>query len=226
MIVLFQLTNDFIALFKWIFTVLLGPINANVPPRILSLIWLAYGQSNYSPLSFPVESALITILCKTCSMLNAKTISLYFWNEEFETRMHSSRMRTAQSLPYKGEVVSVQGGSLFERSLSGGSLSRGSLSRGVSVQGGCLSLSREVYCQGVSVRETPPEGTWDQRQRPPGRNMGPGSHTGSVIIHRLPPCEQNETHLWKHYLAPNFVKLSKRQVKERKQKQRTTTIER
>ena len=57
------------------------------------------------------------------------------------TRMHSSRMRTARSLPY-GEGGSVQGGLCPGGSLSqvvlypGGSLSKGSLSRGVSVRGG------------------------------------------------------------------------------------------
>ena len=30
----------------------------------------------------------------------------------------------------------------------------------------------------------PPEGTWDQEQRLPRRNMGPGSQTGSDIIQR------------------------------------------
>ena len=34
------------------------------------------------------------------------------------------------------------------------------------------------------------EGIWDEGQRPPRRNMGPGTQTGSDIIQR-PPCEQN-----------------------------------
>ena len=83
--------------------------------------------------------------------------------------MHSSRMRTAHSLPYGG--VSVRGdlcqgaGSLSRGvsvqgwSLPGGSLYRGSLSRGVFVQGG--------LCPGEGV-------PW---QRPP------------------PPREQNHRHV-------------------------------
>ena len=67
------------------------------------------------------------------------------------TRMHSSRMRTAPSLPYGGGVsgVSIWGGGVSVQAVSvqgvgfcpGGSLSRrvsvqqGSLSRGVTVQG-------------------------------------------------------------------------------------------
>ena len=38
----------------------------------------------------------------------------------------------------------------------------------------------------------------------PRRNIGPGSQTGSDIIQR--PPEQNDTHVQKHYLAPNFVR--------------------
>ena len=104
------------------------------------------------------------------------------------TRMHSNRMRSAHSLPNQGERVSVQGGLCP----GGGSLSR-------------------------DVNETPPEGTWDHRQRPPWkehrtkdrrwdppwkehgsrdrdyprRNMGPGSQRGSDIIQTPPPRGQN-----------------------------------
>ena len=70
------------------------------------------------------------------------------------TRMHSSRMRTARSLPYGG-VGLCPGGSLSKVGLyPGGSLSKGSLSRGVSVWG--ISVQRGL-CRGrggVSVRET------------------------------------------------------------------------
>ena len=65
------------------------------------------------------------------------------------TKMHSSRMRTACSIPYRGCLS------------RGGSLSRGSLSR-VSVQGLCLgglfpgrSLSRGSLSRGISVKEIP-----------------------------------------------------------------------
>ena len=50
----------------------------------------------------------------------------------------------------------------------------------------------------------PPEGTWDQGQRLPRRNRGPGSQTGSDIIQR-PPCGQNDRYFRKYHLAPNFV---------------------
>ena len=79
-------------------------------------------------------------------------------------RMHSSRMRTALSLPYgEGRGSLPRGGPLSRGrgSLSrggglcpggGGSLSRGrgSLSRGVSVQGGSLSRGR-VSVQGEGL---------------------------------------------------------------------------
>ena len=69
----------------------------------------------------------------------------------FATRKHSSRMPTVRSSPYGGG-----GGSLFRGSLSDGALSR----------------------KGLSGRPCPPlEGTWDQAQKPPGRNMGPGTET-------------------------------------------------
>ena len=61
--------------------------------------------------------------------------------------------------------------------------------RGVSVQG---SLSRGSLSMGLSVRETPLEATWDQGQRPPERNMGPGSQTGSDIIRRPLPSPWTE----------------------------------
>ena len=56
--------------------------------------------------------------------------------------MHSSRMRTARSLPYGR--VSVQGGLCPE----GVSVQEKSLSRGVSLGGG----GGEVFVQGVSVQ--------------------------------------------------------------------------
>ena len=62
------------------------------------------------------------------------------------------------------------------RSLSWGSLSRGSLSGG--------SLFRGLCPEEDPLYIDPPEGTWDQGQRPPGRNMGWDSQTGSDIIQR------------------------------------------
>ena len=49
-----------------------------------------------------------------------------------------------------------------------------------------------VSVKGLPVRETPLEGTWDQGQRPPERNMGPGSQTGSDIIQRPLPSPWTE----------------------------------
>ena len=39
-------------------------------------------------------------------------------------------------------------------------------------------------------RDPSQEGTWDQGQRPPRKNMGPGSQTGSDIIQRPPPVSR------------------------------------
>ena len=48
--------------------------------------------------------------------------------------------------------------------------------------------------------ETPPPWERPPRQIPPGRNMEPGSQTGSDLT----PLWTNK-HLWKYYLASNFV---------------------
>ena len=39
-------------------------------------------------------------------------------------------------------------------------------------------------------KETTLEGKWDQGQRAPRRNMGPGSHTGSDIIQKPLPVDR------------------------------------
>ena len=62
--------------------------------------------------------------------------------QPLQIRTHSSRMRTAHSLPYEGGSLS-----------KGEPLSKGSLSRG--------SLSRGSLSTGVSVRETHPRGQTD-----------------------------------------------------------------
>ena len=103
--------------------------------------------------------------------------------------MNSRKMRTTRCLPYMG--VLVQGvlcpGDLCPEVLC----PEGSLSKGVSVQrdlcqrgslsGGSLSggLCPGDLCLGVSVRDIPPmdKETWDQRQRPPGMSIGPGTET-------------------------------------------------
>ena len=79
--------------------------------------------------------------------------------------MHSSEMRTARSLPYKGSLSGWG-------SLSGGVSVRGSLSRGVFSGGLCL----EGLCPGEPLDRDPSEehgtrdrdllkGTWDQAAR-------------------------------------------------------------
>ena len=50
----------------------------------------------------------------------------------------------------------------------------------------------------------PLEGTWDQGQRHPRRNMGSGSQTGNNITQR-PPWKERTHNFWKHYLALYFV---------------------
>ena len=78
--------------------------------------------------------------------------------------MHSSRMRTTHSLPYRGEV--------WGRGLCPG-----------------VRLSQGGLCGGWgSLLGRPPD------RDPPCRNMGPGSQTGSDIIQRPPTplCEQND----------------------------------
>ena len=62
----------------------------------------------------------------------------------------------------------------------------------------------------------PPEQTWDQGQKPTGRNMGPGTETPLEGIWdqaarqegtscRDPPVDRMTDMCKKHYLAPNFV---------------------
>ena len=94
------------------------------------------------------------------------------------TRMHSSRTHTTRSLPYR-------------RTLSRGSLPRRVSVQGIYIQGGlCLEGQRpwtETPKKKQGTRDTDSlEETWDQRQRPPGRNMRPGSETGSDIIQKFP----------------------------------------
>ena len=75
----------------------------------------------------------------TCTVVNVRF-----------TRMLSSRMRTARSLPY-GTGLCPRGGLCpGEVSVQGRSLSRGSLSSGVSVQGGLCP--GEVSVRGISVQ--------------------------------------------------------------------------
>ena len=112
-----------------------------------------------------------------------RNLDLFETEYHINTRMHSSRMRTARSLLYQGvsRGVSVQG------SLCPG----GSLSRGVSVR---KTPWKEHGTRGRDPQEK--HGTRDRgpqkkhvtRDRdPPRRNMGPGNQTGSDIIQRPLP---------------------------------------
>ena len=53
-----------------------------------------------------------------------------------------------------------------------------------------IPLDRDPQAETPVSREPSPEGTCDQRQRPPRRKMGPGSQTGSDIIQRLPTVDR------------------------------------
>ena len=64
-------------------------------------------------------------------------------------------------------------------------------------EGGLPDRDTPLDKETTPVTENPPliqrpvlEGTWDQAQRPPRRNMGPGSQTGSDIIHRPSPVNR------------------------------------
>ena len=93
--------------------------------------------------------------------------------------MHPSRMCTGRCLPYRGGVSAKGSLSFGDGGLCLGSLFRWGLCPGGSVGG---PPSVQIHPQkehGTRVRD------------PPGRNMGPGSQTGSDIIQR-PPSEQND----------------------------------
>ena len=98
-----------------------------------------------------------------------------------------------------GRSLSREGLCLRDLRLGGlcrgwGSLSRGSPSRGVSVQGGSLSGRHLPNEHGTKDRD-PLEGKWDLAARQ------------EVTSYKdfLPANRMSETHLGKHYLAPNFV---------------------
>ena len=131
------------------------------------------------------------------------------------TRMHSSRMRTAHSLPYGG--VSVWGVSVWGVSVRGslsGGLCPGGLCLGVSVQGGfCLGVSvqgglclggfcPEGFCLGVS-RGVSGGGVSVQGVSVQGVSVWGGGLCLRIFSLTVTPSprEQNHRHLWKHNLA-------------------------
>ena len=106
--------------------------------------WMWYffkgGKSGSSSTWNECSFNIFTAVCCIGSYWNCCEHDLsHFTAQGYETRMHSSRMRTARSLPFGGGV-SLSRGVSVRRSLSReGSLSRGSLSRRASVQRGSLS---------------------------------------------------------------------------------------
>ena len=83
------------------------------------------------------------------------------------------------------------GVSLWGVSVQGGLPDRDSLDRTPPDRDPQTETPRQRPHKEHGTRDRPLEGTWDQRQRPPGRNMGPASQTG-VTSYRDPPCEQND----------------------------------
>ena len=103
----------------------------------------------------------------------------YVCDGTIKTRKHSSAMRTAHSWPYRG----------------GGFLSRGTPGQSP-FSGQTAAPHQRPHRQRSPWTDTPLTDTSK-------RNMGPVSQTGIDIIQR-PPFPPDR-HLWKHYLAPNFV---------------------
>ena len=113
-----------------------------------------------------------------------RNLDLFETEYHINTRMHSSRMRTARSLLYRGSLsgeVSIQGISV-----------RGDLCPGESLSGRPpgrnMGLEAETPRKKHGTRDRGPQKKHVTRDRdPPRRNMGPGNQTGSDIIQRPHP---------------------------------------
>ena len=151
-----------------------------------------------------------------------RNLDLFETEYRINTRMHSSRMRTARSLLYRG--ASVWGG-LYP----GGSLSRGVSVRGDLCPGKSLSgrhPGRNMGPHGTRGRDPQKKhgtrdrgprkkhGTRDRgpqkkhvtRDRDPQKGTWDQATRQEVTSYRDPsPCWQNDRCEWKHYLVPNFV---------------------
>ena len=120
-----------------------------------------------------------------------------------ETRIHSSRMRTARLL------------TLSQHALPGGVPTRGCTCPGVYLPRGVCACLGGVYLPGG----VPVQGVYLPRGGVPARGCSfpggyllrgvylPGGCTcpGGTCLGTLPPCVQNDRQVQKYYLAPNFV---------------------
>ena len=113
-----------------------------------------------------------------------RNLDLFQTEYHINTRIHSSRMRTARSLLYRG--VSVWGG-LYPGDLC----PEESLSGEISVRktpGRNMGPEAETPRKKHGTRDRGPQKKHVTRDRdPPRRNMGPGNQTGSDIIQRPHP---------------------------------------
>ena len=128
-----------------------------------------------------------------------------FERKNLKPRMHSSRMLSAHSLPYRGSLY--REGLCFRGFCLGGLCPGGLCPEGLCPEGhlskgrGSLSVQWGLG-QGDTPREEhgtrdkdPLERTWDQAGR-----QEVTSYKDPLPINRM-----SDIHLWKHYLAPNFV---------------------
>ena len=103
-----------------------------------------------------------------------------------QTRLHSSRMRTARALTISPSMLCA-GGSTRGVFTLGGCLLRGVSTPGGVYSGGVVSAPRVMSAPGGCLL---PGGVWY-----------PSMHWGGH-----PTCEQNHTRLWKHNLAPTSLR--------------------
>ena len=132
----------------------------------------------------------------------------------YNTRMHSSRMRTARLLPVSPNMHCSGGGDVPARG-------------GVPALGGCTCPGGVYLPCGVPALGGYLPALWGEyllRYSPPVNRMTgrcknitlpqtsftclggvPACLVGGVPAEVLPPCEQNDRQVQKYYLAPNFV---------------------
>ena len=143
--------------------------------------------------SYSVETITNFRLCKTAF----KTIFFETKNVLGSTNVSKARS-TALNFPHNNVVIVIVSNCKYANTkatrthFSRLCTARTLLYQGASVKGGLSQvdpwpLGRDTPLEGTwDQRQRPPEGTWDQSLRPPRENMGPGSHTGNYIIQRSP----------------------------------------